>query len=164
MGKSVETIVCINKDLFNKLLLITNNTSDLCLDENETEYLIEKSIYDDVVINFNKRFKEIERELPLNTKGVSLSRYNELNDKYKEVEYNHIRNGFNKIKDKKINEEEQLSLKVEIFEEIKDLKQIPDLINRIKLELQEIKQNHLSDNIGSYITRYNTLLRDGGLL
>lgn len=164
MVKSVENIICVNKDLFNRILLITGSTSDLCLDDNEDSYLIGKSVYDKVVNNFKKLLKEKEHESFKSIKGASLERYNELTDEYESIKYNYIRNDFNKIKNDKINEEKILEISVKIYEEIENIKKIPSYINEIRKELKEIKEEKISENINSYMIRFRKLINDGGLV
>lgn len=164
MGNSIDSIICINKDLFNKLLLITKNSSDIYVDENNGNYFVEESIVKKVVKDFNTIFKDIEHIIPKNTKGVSFNVYNELTDKYNELKFNAIRNNFNKIKTDKINFEDDLKFKLDIYEEAINMSKIPSYIESIKKELKEIKDNGLSENINSYLIRFNSLLSDGGIL
>ena len=163
MDKCIEQIVCINKELFNKLRLLTSNSSDLPLDENSKDYLVSKSIFDKLIYEFNKLFKKQESETILPIKGASLEKYNELKNKYDSIVYGKIRNDFDKLGSTKIDEEKLLELKIEIYEETNKLKQIPTYIKQIEKELKEIKDNNLSVNINSYIIRFNKLINDGGL-
>ena len=164
MVKSIDNIICINKNIFNKILLLTNNTSDLCLDENDDSYLISKTVFDKTVDRFNKLLMEKQHESFKNIKGASLSRYNELNDEYERIKYNYIRNNFNKVKNSKINTESLLDISIKIYEEIENIKKVPLYINDIRKELKEIQNNESKSIINSYMIRFKRLLNDGGLI
>ena len=164
MDKYIEQIVCINKDLFNKLRLLTSNSSDLPLDENNKDYLVSKSIYDKLLNTFNSLLKKLESETILPVKGASLDRYNKLKNKYNSIIYGKIRNDFDKLGSTKIDEEKLLELKIELYEEINKIKQVPTYIKQIEKELKEIKDNNLSININSYYIRFSKLINNGGLL
>lgn len=162
MGKNVENIICINMNTFNKILLITNNNSDLCLDSNQDSYLIENSIYSKVINRFENIIKATLRE-DISIKGASLARYNELKDEYEAIKYNSIRNEYNKIKSKKVSKETIYDLCISLYEEVQNIKKIPSLIKEITAYLNEIKNNNLSENINSYKVRFKSLVNNGGL-
>lgn len=164
MVKSIDNIICINKNIFNKMLLLTNNSSDICLDENDDSYLISKTVFDKIVDRFNKLLMEKQHESFKNIKGASLSRYNELNDEYERIKYNYIRNNFNKVKNSKINIESLLNISIKIYEEIENIKKVPLYINDIRKELKEIQNNESKSIINSYMIRFKRLLNDGGLI
>lgn len=163
MEKNIENIICINKDIFNKLLLLTNTSSDVSLDENDTYYLIEKKIYNEVVNKFNKLLRFKEKESFINIKGASLLKYNELKNKSMSIKYNDIRNKYNMIKAPKIDEEDLLNTEIMLFEEIDNIKKIPSIVEKIKKEISEVKRDNISDNIKSIEVKFNKLVYDGAL-
>ena len=164
MGKSLDSIICISKNIFDKILMITNNSSDLCIDDSNDKYLIESSIYNNVIKDFEKILKEKERELKQDIKGVDYSKYNSLKEEYETIKYKIIRDKFNKANSKKNSEEDLLELSIKIYEEVNSIMKIPYYIQTIKEELKEIKDNDLSSNIESYIVKYKQFINDGASL
>lgn len=164
MAKNIDKIICVNKDLFNKARLITKNTADLTLDETKDKYLIEESDFKKVFDQLYKTLRDKQIHTSLNVSGADLSRYNELSSRCDEIKYNKIRNNFDDIKSKDIDLEELLGLYVDLYEEIENISKIKLIIEQIKSELNEIRFNNLSDNINSYVIRFNSLIRDGALL
>lgn len=162
MSSSIDKIVCISKELFNHLRLIVMDTSDVYLDENKDSYLVEYKLLNGLIKKLDVLLKNKERDVLTNTKGMDLSRYDQLKDELEKMKYEMIRDKHNLIKTQsKFNEEKQLELKVKMYDELIKLQQIPLLILQINDELKEIKSSELSDNFNSYMIRYKSLVING---
>lgn len=157
MGKSVDEIVCINKDLYNKILLITNSNLDQAIDENLENYLISKSLYEQTKNIFINMLKNSLRENLECIKGASLSKYNALKDEYQIMIYTPIAEKANNEKVDKLNEEELLDIQIRLYQEIENIKKIPGLINEIIEELKQLK----SDMFKEYKSKLNNFIKNG---
>lgn len=167
MEKNIDKLICVNIDLFNRVLMCCKITSDQDLnpDYSKNLYLIENSKYEKIINKFKRLLKFDEDKSFMNVKGADLSRYNDLKDDYLSVSVINEVNKKNKIKrNKSINEEKQIELGIKVLDEIEKIKKIPETISRIKKEIKEVKDYDLSPNINSLELKFLTLYNNGSYL
>lgn len=162
MGKNIDSIICIDKGIFNRALQITQTNSDILLDEKGKFYLIEQSIVDSIIEKLKVKIRFDEMDLS-KYKDINLTRYEKLKEKY--LSYS-LANKRTDDKDKKIEIESEklLSLMVDVYNEIDNIKQIPLYKEMIEKELNDIEKLELSENIKSYKVRFKNLVKDDATL
>lgn len=164
MSKALDNVLCIDKNILNKALLIIGDNSDRFLDDNGSKYLIDESQLNEISKKLERIIEFKKRTVPQDLSYMDSSLYKELNDKYVEMLYGPIRDKAINFESEKINKEEELRIGIRINDLIDGIKKLPELIEIIKNEIREIKKNNLSENINTICINFNKLYRNGGSL